>query len=344
MIEFSGTDGYTCYFVNSFTDRADGGNPAAVCVTDKWPDDSVMLGIAAHNGLSETAFCVKDSAEQPQYHIRWFTPACEVPLCGHATLAAAAVLFRFFHPGAERILFHSKSGMLGVTKKSALYELDFPAHNHRIIYRDGRYLGKSGADMALVEKTLKALSAQSNPEYLPLEIFRSCDAVAVLRTEAAVRRFEPRYDEISDISAGENSDIEGLIITSVADSPAQEQRGDPGHDSGHEGYKSGCVSGHEGHNSGQESGYNLEYDLERDPEYDSGYDFVSRCFYPTEGIPEDPVTGSAHSTLVPYWALKSGRKELKAYQASARGGELFCMYRGDRVLISGKAFILNTKF
>lgn len=326
------------YFVNSFTDRIDGGNPAAVCVTDKWPDDSVMLDIAARNGLSETAFCIgypespdsepRTSALQAsvsqvsgraahntarnttrntmqitcrprhhirRYHIRWFTPLCEVSLCGHATLAAAAVLFRFFHADAEQILFHSRSGILGVTKKSDLYELDFPAHSRRVIYRDGKFVGNSDADRTLAEKTLAALGAKCDREYEPLEIFVSCDAVAVLGTEAAVRRFVPRYDAVSDLSSGENSYIEGLIITSEADSTASQG---------------------------------------------AGYDFVSRCFYPTEGIPEDPVTGSAHSTLVPYWAAKSGRRELKACQASARGGELFCSYTGERVLISGKVFIL----
>ncbi|SCY62877.1 PhzF family phenazine biosynthesis protein [Butyrivibrio sp. INlla14] len=113
------------YIVDAFTDRIFSGNPAAVCVMDKWLDDSVMMQIAAENNLSETAFIVK---EDKGYHLRWFTPGTEVELCGHATLASSFVILNYYDSGAGKVEFNTLSGKLTVTRKGNLYEMDFPTY------------------------------------------------------------------------------------------------------------------------------------------------------------------------------------------------------------------------
>jgi len=246
----------TIYQVDAFSSRLFHGNPAAVCVTDEWLPESLMRAIARENNLSETAFAV---AEEDGYRIRWFTPAIEVDLCGHATLATAHVLFYHLGLPGEAVRFDSRSGELWVRRNEGRLQLDFPALPAKGCY----------APAGLVE----ALGVR------PLEILAADDYLVVLENERSVRAVRPDYRRLAEL------DRRGVIITS------------PGDD----------------------------------------VDFVSRFFAPGAGIDEDPVTGSAHCSLAPYWAQKLGRDELRARQVSERGGELWCEVSGDRVLIAGHA-------
>ncbi|MEW5910477.1 MAG: PhzF family phenazine biosynthesis protein [Thermodesulfobacteriota bacterium] len=246
------------YQVDAFTADVFSGNPAAVCFLEKWIDDSILQKIAEENNLSETAFLVGNATG---YDLRWFTPATEVALCGHATLASAFILFTCLKWPQESISFRTRqSGELIVTQRKTIFEMDFPARPaHPIIPPPGlvRSLGVN-----------------------PLEILGSEeDLLVVLSNEKAVRKTDPDFGALNQV------DCRGVIITARGDN---------------------C-------------------------------DFVSRFFAPQVGIPEDPVTGSAHCVLIPYWSTKLGKTELHALQVSKRGGELFCRNAGDRVKISGKA-------
>jgi len=244
------------YQVDAFTSRLFGGNPAAVCPLEAWIDDRTMQAVAAENNLAETAFFV---GGEGRYDLRWFTPAVEVDLCGHATLASAFVIFEHLEPSLEAVSFRSKSGDLRVTRSGDLLTLDFPA------WRPSR----CEPDEALT----RALGAA------PQEVWASHDYMAVYASEDDVRGLQPAMDQVAAI------DRFAVIVTA------------PGRDA----------------------------------------DFVSRFFAPRQGIPEDPVTGRAHCTLVPYWARRLARTRLRARQVSRRGGELFCEDRGDRVAIGGHA-------
>jgi len=248
------------YQVDAFTSEVFSGNPAAVCMLDKWIDDRKLQSIAAENNLSETAFLVRNAAG---FDLRWFTPTTEVALCGHATLASAFVLFVCKGWTSENIRFQTrKSGQLTVVKRDNFLEMDFPS----------RPAHKRTSPAGLTE----ALGVESK------EIFGSAeDLLVVLDNEKAVREAQP------DFGALDRVDCRGTIITA---------RGDRS-------------------------------------------DFVSRFFAPQVGIPEDPVTGSAHCVLIPYWAGVLHKKDLHAFQVSKRGGELFCTYAGERVRISGKAVL-----
>jgi PhzF family phenazine biosynthesis protein len=248
------------YQVDAFASGVFSGNPAAVCMLDAWIDDRMLQFIAAENNLSETAFLVRND---DGFDIRWFTPATEVALCGHATLASAFILFTCQKWHAESIRFKTrKSGQLVVTRHEDLLELDFPA---------------------------RPASARTPPAGLrqalgiaPKEVFGSAeDLLVVLESQKAVQEVKP------DFGALERVACRGTIITA---------RGDQ------------C-------------------------------DFVSRFFAPRVGIPEDPVTGSAHCVLIPYWAGVLGKNDLHAFQISKRGGELFCTHAGNRVKFSGKAVL-----
>ncbi len=243
------------YQVDAFASRVFAGNPAAVCPLDAWLSDEAMQAIAAENNLSETAFFVRRGAD---YELRWFTPAGEVDLCGHATLGSAFVIDRYLAEGAGEIRFHSRSGLLTVTREGDLYTLDFPAlPPARIV---------DGGEVA------RALGTR------PEELWRECDLMAVLASEADVRAVSPDLAKVAAL------ETRGVIVTA------------PGR---------AC-------------------------------DFVSRFFAPRHGIPEDPVTGSAHCILAPYWAERLGKAKMNARQVSARGGELLVETRGERVLISGR--------
>ncbi len=249
---------FPLYQVDAFTSGVFSGNPAAVCLLDRWIDDSILQAVAAENNLSETAFLVRYAEG---FDLRWFTPITEVALCGHATLASAFVLFSCQKWPEESILFRTrKSGELVVTKREDLLEMDFPA---RSAYAQSP---PSGLKEALRVTPREILGSEE-------------DLLVVLDSEKTVREVQP------DFMALERVACRGTIITA---------RGDRS-------------------------------------------DFVSRFFAPRVGIPEDPVTGSAHCVLAPYWAGVLRKKNLHAFQVSKRGGELFCAHAGDRVKISGKA-------
>lgn len=249
------------YVVDAFVGRDLAGNPAAVCPRENWLADEVMQSIAREMALSETAFF---APVDDGYLLRWFTPATEVDLCGHATLASAAVYFTYLDTGASAVRFHTlKAGTLTVTRNEDLLELDFPA----------RPAGPGKLDGLLAA----ALGAT------PTDMLRipGATGMAVFDSEDAVRGLTPDMAALAE--------LEDRMI--IATAPGEQA------------------------------------------------DFVSRCFAPRAGIDEDPVTGSAHTTLVPYWSRRLGKAELHAIQASERGGELFCSDRGDRVVISGRAAI-----
>ena len=249
------------YQIDAFTDRLFSGNPAAVCPLENWLPDSVMQRIAAENNLSETAFFVpREGADGDQaFELRWFTPAVEVPLCGHATLATAFVIATILAPGTERMRFETRSGQLEVTRRGDLFAMDFPARPPEPV------------------ATSPGLTAALGRA--PRELLAASSYLAVFADEAEVAALAP------DMTAIAALDRDGVIVTAA----------------------------------GRE------------------VDFVSRYFAPAAGIPEDPVTGSAHCVLTPYWAKRLGRDSLHARQISARGGELFCEDRGERVTVAGRA-------
>jgi PhzF family phenazine biosynthesis protein len=246
------------YQVDAFTSKLFGGNPAAVCILDKWLSDHTMQQIASENRLSETAFSV---LENGKYTIRWFTPDREVELCGHATLATAHVLFEHLSYAEKVIEFLSPhSGILRVEKTEEGLVLDFPSD---IV-----------EEISIPYEVVKTLHAS------PVKAYRGkTDFMFVFAGRSEVENMKPNFKLLAEMGG------RGVIVTA------------PGVD----------------------------------------VDFVSRFFAPQTGINEDPVTGSAHTTLTPYWSAILGRKKLKALQVSARGGELVCEDLGDRVKIAGKA-------
>ena len=249
------------YQVDAFAARPFGGNPAAVCPLDNWLADDVMQAIGAENNLSETAFYVpRGDGNGAEYDLRWFTPAAEADLCGHATLGTAYVVFTHFDPGAETLGFHTRSGRLAVTRDGDMLAMDFPA---------------AAAAPASLGDVAGALGTE------PREVYDSIYGMAVLDSAEAVRSLTPDFRAIAELDCG------GLIVTALG-------------------------------------------------EADSGVDFVSRFFAPKYGIDEDPVTGSAHCGLIPYWANRLGKSEMVAHQISARGGEVHCRLDGDRVRIAGR--------
>lgn len=251
--------------VDAFATQLFTGNPAMVYRLDSWLDDALMQQIAAEHNLAETAFVVKDGAT---WHIRWFTPTAEVPLCGHATLAAAHVLFEVYDEPGPIIDFSCLSGALRVTREGAQLVLDFPvrlAQPHALVGEVERALGMP----------VQAVLAWSGAEGIQ-------ELLAILASEAAVRACQP------DLAAVATLPGLGLLISA------------PGEQ----------------------------------------HDFVSRYFAPAIGIDEDPVTGSAHCMLTPYWAARLGKRQLRAFQCSARGGELQCELAGERVKIAGQALLV----
>ncbi len=245
------------YQVDAFADEVFKGNPAAICPLDQWLDDDLMQAIAVENNLSETAYFV---AKGDAYDLRWFTPAAEVDLCGHATLASAHVVFTHLSPEAEEVAFDTRSGRLTVARgDDGLLAMDFPS--------------QPGTEIAVSEDVIQALGAE------PSSLFAGEDLMAVFERESQIRAIEP------DLPAVKKLDGRGLIITA----PGEE------------------------------------------------VDFVSRFFAPKHNIPEDPVTGSAHCMLTPYWAERLAKTNLSARQISARGGDLACSLNGERIRIAGRA-------
>ncbi|KAA1171265.1 PhzF family phenazine biosynthesis protein [Marinobacter salinexigens] len=255
---------YPIYQVDAFTDKIFGGNPAAVMPLEAWLPDEMLQALAAENNLSETAFLVpgKDG-DHHDFHIRWFTPGTEVPLCGHATLASAWVIYNKLGWQGEQIRQHSMSGPLGVSKTGDDWLLlDFP-------------------NLPFEQQETPAIIREALDEAPDTAFFVPNDTnyMVVLESENAVRSAQPDLRKVKQLGN------QGLIITA----------------------------------RGEEA------------------DFVSRYFAPGAGIDEDPVTGSIHSVLVPYWAEKLGKTRLDARQISARGGILRCELKGDRVAIAGQA-------
>lgn len=242
--------------VDAFAERVFEGNPAAVCPLESWLDDDLLHAIAAENNLSETAFFVPSDKG---YTLRWFTPVKEVDLCGHATLAAAHVLYEKLGYAREVITFATRSGDLYVKKKGQQFEMDFPA--------------STPAPCTFPDLLVEGLGCR------PLEVLAADDYLAVFDSEATVRAIVPNQALLSQL------DLRCVVITA------------PG----------------------------------------TEVDFVSRVFGPKFGISEDPVTGSAHCELAPYWAKKLGKNRLSARQVSKRGGNLLCEVKADRVLLTGHA-------
>ncbi len=258
--------------VDAFTSRRFAGNPAAVVPLDAWLPDETLQAIAIENNLSETAFLVPDSGES-DFHLRWFTPAVEVDLCGHATLASAHTLFT--HLGFDGgvvgagVRFRTRSGVLTVrqateTTGAHRYTMDFPA---RVAEPAGE------PPLALID----ALGAR------PDEYLRAQSLLCVFDSKRTVHELRPDFARLAAVN--ELTGTGGVIATA------------PG----------------------------------------ASHDAVSRYFAPTRGVNEDPVTGSAHCTIAPYWGKRLGKSTLNCRQASARGGELTCELKDGRVHLTGCA-------
>ena len=249
----------TLYQIDAFAEKVFSGNPAAVCVLDTWLTDKTMQHIAMENNLAETAFLVKDD---DRYEIRWFTPETEVDLCGHATLASAYVLFRFFEKDISRLDFFSpRSGALSVEMgDNGFLTLDFPADETAFVDEIDAITRAIGISPI---KTIKGKT----------------DYLLIYNTQKEIVQIAPNFHLLDQL------DCRGVIVSAPGDE----------------------------------------------------VDFVSRFFAPQCGIPEDPVTGSAHTTLSPYWSKVLGKSKMTAKQLSRRGGDLICEHLGDRVKISGKA-------
>lgn len=247
------------YQADAFTDKIFGGNPAAVCPLQNWLPDDLMQKIAMENNLAETAFIVK---EEKGYRIRWFTPAVEVDLCGHATLASAHIFFNHLGYSGNEISFNSKSGWLKVTKESnGQLTLDFPADSFELV------------------KEIPAAIAEGLKIKVDTVYKGKFDYMVVVDNQKIIQDLQPDFKTLATIKS------RGVLVTA------------PGNE----------------------------------------VDFVSRGFFPQSGIDEDPVTGSAHTLLVPYWASVLHKNNMKAIQLSARRGDLDCTLSGDRVLMSGYA-------
>ncbi|NKB67112.1 MAG: PhzF family phenazine biosynthesis isomerase [Candidatus Latescibacteria bacterium] len=249
--------------VDAFTDAPFAGNPAAVCLLPQERDSAWMQAVAQEMNLSETAFLqVRDQG----FDLRWFTPAVEVDLCGHATLASAHILWETGRVDvAEAISFHTRSGILSASRQGDWIELDFPSQKPEAV--------------ALPDGLAQALGAT------PLSVgYNGSDYLVELADEAQVRGLQPDFARLQDLTE------RGLIATSRS-------------------------------SGGQ-------------------WDFVSRFFAPAAGIDEDPVTGSAHCCLGPFWGPRLGKEDMMAYQASPRGGTVRVRLAGDRVLLGGQAITI----
>ncbi len=246
-------DGLPVYFIDAFADKPFTGNPAAICPLERWIAEPVMQAIAAEIGFSETAFIAREGpGEGADWRIRWFTPTLEVDLVGHATLAAAHLVFERLEPARSSVRFDSLSGPLIVTRQGDLLAMDFPA----------RVAAPVAAPPALAAGLGKP----------PREVLAATHYLAVYATADDVRALAP------DMAALAALDRAAVIVTA------------PG---------------------------------------EAGADFVSRFFAPANGVPEDPVSGVSHCTLVPYWSRRLGRARLTGRQLSKRGGVLVCEDRGD---------------
>lgn len=248
---------FKIYQIDAFAEKVFSGNPAAVVPLEKWLPEETMQKIALENNLSETAFFIP---EQKGFHIRWFTPAAEVDLCGHATLATAHVLFNHINYAEKEILFNSRSGILSVNKKDDLILLNFPS-----------------SEISEIEIPINLKEAFNIGA---VKCFKGRnDLMLVFENEEDLFNLTPDFQKIIE------SKTRGIICTARS----------------------------------------------------KEFDFVSRFFAPAVGVNEDPVTGSAHTMLIPFWTKQFNKTKLVAKQVSARGGILYCQYLNNRVEIGGNA-------
>ena len=255
---------FTLYTVDAFTDVPFQGNPAAVCLSDGPCDEKWMRLVAREMNLSETAFVHPVAGG---YSLRWLTPTVEVDLCGHATLAAAFVLWQTGTLGvAQKASFHTRSGWVECVREGDWIALDFPSLP----------AAACEAPAGLVE----ALGCEALATG-----FNGMDYLVEVGDAEILRNLKP------DLGALARMPARGVMVTSVSDS--------------------------------------------------AHWDFLSRFFAPAVGVDEDPVTGSAHCALGPYWGEKLGKIELRAYQASRRGGELSVVLAGERVVLRGRAVLMS---
>ncbi len=249
-----------CWHVDAFADRPFTGNPAVVCFLEQERDAGWMQALAAEMNLSETAFVRR---RDEAFELRWFTPAIEVDLCGHATLAAAHVLWtEGIVPGSAPIRFQTRSGELVCRRNGTLIELDFPSLPVEEIDPPEGLLAALGVDATFVGRS-------------------KFDHFVVVESERAVRQLQPDFAALRDLP------VRGVIVTSLSSDPR--------------------------------------------------FDVVSRFFAPGSGVDEDPVTGSAHCSLAPFWNERLQRSELIGFQASRRGGVVRTRVAGERTILAGEA-------
>ena len=252
------------YIVDAFTDKVFHGNPAAICVLDQWPEEQLMMNIASENNLSETAFIVR---EEENYRLRWFTPTCEVGLCGHATLASGFVILNYYDKEADSVTFNTQGGLLTVSRKDDMYEMLFP-----------------NIPLERVKVTEDMLEALGT---IPVDVMmgKDLDLICVLQDEEQVKDFIPYAETLKKL---------------------------PGR----------------------------MFHITAPRTY--AYDCVSRCFGPKIGILEDPVCGSAHCQIIPYWATRLGKETINAWEASSRGGYLQGEVINDKeIILRGKAVLFS---
>jgi len=246
--------------VDAFTGKPFAGNPAAVCLLEQEADTGWMQSLAAEMNLSETAFVRRLGSG---FGLRWFTPTVEVNLCGHATLAAAHVLWAQDWLAADDVArFHTRGGLLTARRSENAIDLDFPV--------------TPATPGVAPPGLLQALGLKDGRVF-----FNGIDYLVHIEDETELRRLQPDFSALKSVGA------RGVMVTAASRQPA--------------------------------------------------YDFVSRFFAPGSGIDEDPVTGSAHCTLAPFWAERLGKSAMRAFQASPRGGELLVQLQGERVMLSGTA-------
>ncbi|MFW9852083.1 MAG: PhzF family phenazine biosynthesis protein [Candidatus Thorarchaeota archaeon] len=264
------------YQIDAFTDQAFRGNPAAICIIEKeYPDDTLQK-IAAEMNLSETAFLYvpdeRNIKEMTSFRLRWFTPKIEVNLCGHATLATAALLLYEINIYSDNITFHTLSGELLAYRRDEGVVLDFPLNDPEDIQPPEELLEVLGIDKVVNV----AYSKEVN------------DILVELENEEQVKGIQPDFEKMKELDL--DLKIRGVMITAKASEK---------------------------------------------------YDFVSRFFAPWAGINEDPVTGSAHTILTPYWSKRLNKKEMLAFQMSERGGKLRVkILENNRVEIAGNAILV----
>jgi predicted PhzF superfamily epimerase YddE/YHI9 len=293
------------YKVDSFTNQPFGGNPAGVCLLREARDERWMQSVAREMNLSETAFLVPRGGD---YDLRWFTPSVEIALCGHATLASAHILWETKRLATNApARFHTMSGLLTCTRDRDRIAMDFP--------------------------TIVAVEAAPPPELLRALGVRATfagnnkmDWLVEVDSEATVRALAPDFALLKTIP------VRGVIVTARAAHAAKDATHAPSVPS-----RTAKTELQRSSTAGARTAGSSTSSAKDASAVGAKYDFVSRFFAPRAGVDEDPVTGSAHCCLAPYWGTKLEKKELVGWQASARGGEVRMKWNGDRVVLSGQA-------